>query len=288
MQEITIRFRSKVLHMPVSICVLVPNVSLRKQSAEERKYKTVWMLHGGWQDCYQWFDQTSLKKYVDGKEAVFILPSALNCDYGSYPDFGSGYDYPKFFFEELMPFIYATFPASRKRKDNYIMGQSMGGFGTAYYMLLHPEKFAAAAPIAFSMREPDWLQQYANMDSVSFRGMVNQDRKLFPAEYGRHPELGIGDKELNLICKYPTVKDYLDSSECLWNRFPEVYKSGKLPRIMISCGKEDSFYPRLVRFKEYADSLGCYDITYQFDEDYGHVDDYFNHIIPYVFDFFQI
>lgn len=288
MQEIVIRFRSKVLHLPVSICVLTPDVPVGADVAQERKYKAVWMLHGGWQDCFQWFEQTNIKKHVEGRNAIFILPSAINCDYGSYPDFGSGYDYPKFFFEELMPFIYSTFPVSRMREDNYIMGQSMGGFGTAYYMLLHPEKFAAAAPIAFSMREPDWLRQYADMDSISFRRMVNADRKKFPAEYGRHPELGIGDKEVNLICKYPTVRDFLNSDECFWERFPEAFRKGNLPRIMIACGKEDRFYPRLLRFKEHAESLGCHDITYRFDDGFGHVDAYFDHIIPFVFDFFHI
>ena len=64
---------------------------------------------------------------MENRNLIAILPSAGNSDYGNWPDYGRGYDFPRFFFDELMPFIYNSFPVSSKRVDNYIAGQSMGG-----------------------------------------------------------------------------------------------------------------------------------------------------------------
>ena len=40
------------------------------------------------------------------------------------------------------------FPISTKREDTFIMGESMGGYGTWLTTLLHPEKFGKAVPLS--------------------------------------------------------------------------------------------------------------------------------------------
>ena len=46
-------------------------------------------------------------------------------------------------------------------------------------------------------------------------------------------------RQINGIAKYPTVKDFLSSPENTWDRFEEVNKAGKLPKMYFCIGTND-------------------------------------------------
>ena len=245
---------SKVLFMPVNLIVTVPE-SVVSTGA---KRKVVWLLHGACGDCETWLQSSYFYQSMENRELISVMPSALNSDYGNYPDFGTGYQFADFFFDELMPFIYSTFPVSKERDDNYIAGSSMGGYGSMALGLLHPEKFAGIAAYGSSLRNPAFLLKYANLASCDFKCMALENPRKFPTEYGPE-ELGIKQKEINVITKYPKVQDFIDSFECMWNRFPEVYSEGKLPRIYTACGTKDLFYQTTLDFKNKVEQMGIDD-----------------------------
>ncbi|MCD7954625.1 MAG: hypothetical protein LUG93_02475 [Lachnospiraceae bacterium] len=280
----TVRLMSRILFMPADVTVLLPE----EPAAEGEKLNVVWLLHGACGDHRSFLATADLDGMMNKHRMVMVLPSALNSDFGNYEQFGTGYNFPAYFFDELMPFIYATFPVSLAKEDNYLAGVSMGGFGAFSLGLQRPEKFAALGVMGASLRESDFLKDYINMDSAKFRKIVLADRKKFPTEYGRAGE-GMKLKELNVITKYPTVRDFLASPDAMWERFPEVAARGELPEIYVACGTEDLFYPATVRLQKLAEELGVADRMYfKIAEGVGHNGDFFDAEIGCFLDYFHI
>ena len=194
------------------------------------------------------------------------MPSALNSDYANWPGFATGYQMWDYFTEELMPVIYNWFPASDKREDNYIAGLSMGGRGTLNLALAHPDKFAAAAVLSSSGRNYDNLKPYAEMTGAEFckKAVSGELNSQSPASGG-----GFMQRQINAIAKYPTVGDFLSSYENTWDRFEDVCKAGKLPKMYFAIGTKDFLYDMYRKFKEFAVKLHA-NIKFEEIEGYQH------------------
>ena len=291
MSEFTINLKSKILFGPTDVSVIVPDPSESLNPKEfyssGKKYKVLWLLHGGNGDRNDWICYTNIGQYAMQREVMVVIPNALNSDFANHPEFADGYNFSDFFFDELMPFIYNWLPASDDPKNNFVAGFSMGGAGTWLYGLCHPEKFMGIAPLSSSPREYGFLEPYRNLTSGEFRAKVMADKKAFPSGYG-DPKNGMLMKEINMIAKYSTVGDFLDSYECTWERFREVAAAGKLPKIYVACGTEDRSYEKLLRFRKYAEELGVNGIAYDFVAGYGHSFKFWNDVMPKVLDFFDV
>lgn len=276
-----VRLMSKVLFMPTELIVALP------ETVDEQKKKVVWLLHGANGDCHTWLQSKYFQQAMEGRGAIAVLPSALNSDYGNYPAFGTGYQFADFFFDELMPFVYANFPASSAPEDNYIIGASMGGYGAMALGLLHPERFEGIGAFGSSLRRSEFLAPYQEGSSEAFRKAALENPTAFPTEYGP-PSLGIKLKEVNVITKYPTIQGFLDSFECMWRRLPEVAKAGILPRLYVACGTEDLFFPTTQDFQAMAKELGITDAAFHFAEGTGHNEEFFDQQLGASLDWFGL
>jgi S-formylglutathione hydrolase FrmB len=281
----TIRLESTVLFMPTEVTVLMPE----DVKAADEKFKVVWLLHGAGGDSKTFLYTADFDNMMAKHRILIVMPSALNSDYGSYPRFGRGYDFPRFFFEELMPFIYDTFAASRRPEDNYIEGASMGGFGAMSLGLAHPEKFHAIGMLGASLRESSFLLPYQDdPDCERFRADALADPRRFPTEYGS-PAWGIKPKEVNVIAKYPTIRDFFASPDCMWNRFPEVVKEGRLPQIYVACGKNDLFYEANLRFQALVEQMHVTErVHFHFADGVAHDEPFFDAQLGAFMDYYQL
>ena len=295
MSEFAINFRSSVLSGPTDLSVIVPGPRGGETPKEfygaGKKYKVLWLLHAGKGDRNDWLRSISVSRMIAEREVIAVIPNALNSDFANHPHFGHGYNFSDFFFEELMPFIYNWLPASDDPKDNFLAGISMGGAATWMYGLYRPEKFAAIAPCSSAPKTYSFLEPYRALTAAAFRAEVMADPKAFPAQSG-NPEDGMHVKELNMIAKYSTVGDFLDSYEHTWDRFREVSAAGKLPRTYlpcgISCGPTDKSSERVLKFKGDAEKLGATNIMYDLVPGYGHNFEFWQYIFPKVLEFFGI
>ena len=283
MNIVTLRLRSRVMFMPMDVSVLLPETPV----AEGEKLKVLWLLHGAAGDHRTFLYSANFNDYTRRHRCLIVLPAAHNSDYGNYEQFGTGYNFPAYFFDELMPFIYATFPASRKREDNYLLGASMGGYGAMSLGLAHPERFAALGMLGASLRESAFLAPYIDMDRAAFRALATAEPERFPTEYGVPGAIKL--KEINVICRYPSVRAFLDSPECMYRRFPEVVAAGTLPDIYAACGTEDMFYAPTRRFQALTEELGVTDkVHFTYAEGVGHSGTYFNEEIGRFMDHFAL
>lgn len=273
MTQLSLKLKSRRVGTSVPVMVLLPepgrNEDLKTYYASDERRKVLWLLHGGGCDWETLMTEDTLLDVFRNRRLMVVIPSAYTSDFANHMQFATGFAFMDFFFEELMPFVQHSLRGSERREDNYIGGYSMGGAGALLLGFRHPERFAGIGALGSSMRESDFLQPYLDMTGPEFRAFAEEDRTRLPTEFG-NPALGITLKEINMIARYPTVRDYVDGEECTWNRYPEVLASGMLPKLFFSCGDRDGCYPGVQRFRAYAEKLGPADITYDVIPGRGH------------------
>lgn len=261
MSLVKINLKSQKMMTNVPVNILLPDPPMGGAAPADfyssgEKYRVLWLLHGASGDGDGFLTGDGIMGKLRGKKTVCVMPSGINSDYANHMEFGTGFAFTDFFFEELMPFVYATFPASDDPMDNFIAGFSMGGAGSIMLGLLHPEKFGGIGGLGSSMRESEFLKPYLDLKGWEFRELAEKDRTALPTEFG-DPKKGITLKEINMISRYDTVRDYVDSYECTIERFPEALATGHLPEMFFCCGDLDGCYEPTRRFVDYAHELGA-------------------------------
>ena len=109
----------------------------------------LYMLHGYGDDNNSWLDKGDLAALTSNAitngevgKMVVITPDAKQTFYcNGYQDEMAYEDY---FFQELLPTIEAMFNVGKDKSKRAVGGLSMGGYGTLYYAVKHPEMFCCA------------------------------------------------------------------------------------------------------------------------------------------------
>jgi len=109
----------------------------------------LYMLHGYGDDQNSWLDKGDLAALTSNAitngevgKMVVVTPDAKQTFYcNGYQDEMAYEDY---FFQELLPTIEAMFNVGKDKSKRAVGGLSMGGYGTLYYAVKHPEMFCCA------------------------------------------------------------------------------------------------------------------------------------------------
>lgn len=120
------------------------SVILPRGYTSTRKYPVLYLLHGYGGSNNSWLDDGNAKLLTSNaidagtvSDFVVIMPDGYNAFYCN--GFQNGYQYMTFFFEEFVPYVETAYNIDPNKRA--IAGLSMGGFGTLYFALLHPEMF---------------------------------------------------------------------------------------------------------------------------------------------------
>lgn len=185
--------KSTVLGTDVQYNVVLPG---SWEAGSTKTYPIIYLLHGAsftnvFDEYRGWTDKTSLAskmfQYVKDKnieECIVVTPQAWNSFYMNSGDV----PYESFFFDEFMPFMEKEYHASSKRGETAIAGLSMGGYGTFYYTMFHPEKFC----YAFSMSMPDVSSMVPGM-----MPFVKKDQLPYIQFVGGTTDYTVGEGPLN-------------------------------------------------------------------------------------------
>lgn len=130
MALININYESKILGMPVMINAIIPQ--------GRGNYKTLYLLHGMGGDYTTWITKSRVADYVDNTDIAVIMISGDN---KCYVDNVHGRKYFTFLTEELIETCTNWFGLSCDRKDRYIAGMSMGGYGAVHAALIKPDVY---------------------------------------------------------------------------------------------------------------------------------------------------
>ncbi|WP_202621601.1 alpha/beta hydrolase [Anaerocolumna sedimenticola] len=139
MALIHVNFYSQTLGMQRSMDVIMPQKSngIGQEGMErEEKIPVLYLLHGASDDHTIWQRRTSIERYAVEKGLAVVMPAT---DLGFYADMKYGYDFWQFFSKEIFELVHEFFPGlSTQRKDTFVAGLSMGGFGTMKLGIMCP------------------------------------------------------------------------------------------------------------------------------------------------------
>ena len=229
MISINCKFDSQILKTRVPLDIFLPDkmdYMVQPQPPEERykfaPFKTLYALHGAWDDASQWVEQTSILRMAQDKGIAVVMPSVGN---SFYADTLYGLDYESFLIHEVTGFARGIFPLSDKREDNYIIGTSMGGYG-ALNAAIKTGMFSKAvlmSPVVDISYSARLLRTFG----------LNTDQTV-----GRWKELRGSErdilKQLDALCG-----DY-----------------SKVPEIYMVCGTEDYIYETNRKYAQEFDERG--------------------------------
>ncbi|PYI55854.1 alpha/beta hydrolase [Paenibacillus flagellatus] len=217
MAFIQCNFTSDTLAIGATMNVLLPDP--KPGQPADRKYPTLYLLHGLSDDHTAWMRWTSIERYARTKEIAIVMP-AVNRSF--YTDMVGGYPYWTFVSEELPAKARAYFPLSDKREDTFAAGLSMGGYGAFKLALRRPDLFAAAASLSGALD-------------------LRNGHERWPRDYGYI--FGQG-------APVPADDDLFRLAEKV------AASGGPKPKLYQACGTEDFLYEANRAFLGHAQSLG--------------------------------
>lgn len=234
MSEYYIKFRSNYLDSTVDLTVIMPNPyvghSPKRFYTSGKKFPVLWLLHGGKETLNDWVTYSYIPRLAIFKNVIIVAPSAPNSDFINQPLVGEGFNFSDCLYEELMPWIHNWFPASDKPKDNFLVGSSMGCEAVWRHGIAKPELFGCIAPLGSIPKDYRCLEAYRHVKNKEFRALATDGTITGPD--GKC----LSAREINSICKYNTIGDFLESIENTMPRFEEAAAEGKLPKIYFPNG----------------------------------------------------
>jgi S-formylglutathione hydrolase FrmB len=253
MSKFHCEFRSEALQLATAMTVILPSELGRLDSdlnRDGRGVPTLWLLHGLSDDHTAWTRQTSIERYVSGRNLAVVMPQV---DRSYYADMAHGNRYWTFISEELPRLARAMFPLSSRREDNFVAGLSMGGYGAYKLALNFPERYAAAASLSGAL-DPIWIWDQEIADASRWENI-----------FGSKQALQRSESDLMRQAEQLSVSDHQD-----------------LP-LYCSCGTADFIYQCSVNFRDHANTLGL-NLTYHEHPGRDHTWDYWDEQIQQVID----
>lgn len=234
-------FRSEVLDMNTSMAVVLPD------GGKMSSTRVVYLLHGLADNCSGWSRYTSVERYARKYGVALVIPEVQR---SFYVDMASGLDYFTFVHDELREICMRFFGFSEERSMTYIMGLSMGGYGSLKCAFSTPLRYAGVA--AFS---PVTDIAYVNSDAS------DGTRREFDAIFG--PSISPDDDLYDLLSR----TDAID-----------------IPPVYIACGESDA---RLFHSRQMESSLASKGVDVLFEHWAGnHNWDFWDEAVKRGFEYF--
>ena len=222
MANISVKFRSEALNRNVRFEVYMPNDAADDKGS---RMKTLFLLHGYTGEAYNWVPEHLSQKY----NFAVVTPNGEN---GFWLDgLSTGHKYCTFVGDELVKYIRRTFGLAMSRDETYIMGLSMGGFGSLHTALSYPESFGKAAAMSSALI----VHGISGMKPGTDNGVANYD----------YYHECFGDLD--------TVERSDANPEVLAKRLKD--SGAALPEIYMSCGTEDFLLAENREFHVFLDSV---------------------------------
>lgn len=150
MALIHVNFFSDVLGMSTQMEVILPQPSDQQigiaHASGRIRYPVLYLLHGMTDNHTTWTRNTSIERYAAEHGIAVIMP---NAHLSWYTNMHMGFNYFDHIAEEIPAICAQYFPMlSTERRDTFIAGNSMGGYGALLHGLSRPDRFAGIAALS--------------------------------------------------------------------------------------------------------------------------------------------
>lgn len=279
----TISYQSKALHKQTTINVLLP------QEARQEPFPVLWTLHGMTNDNNEWLRHSLIENEAEKHGVCVVMP---NADLSFYTNMAYGADYLTFLGEELPGFLRQFLPISDQKKDQFLAGTSMGGYGAFLTAMRYPDHYQAAFSLSGPMKI-SWIYRVlsdpALVDVFARAGEEERHRYVQQlSETEGIPQLLInslmesGDITRIFQAMFGT-SPRLDGSDLdLFQLSRQLKRTGQPLQLIAFCGEQDYHYESNLLFRDHAVREG---LSYTLFTGQGaHNWDYWNQQVPRVFD----
>ena len=254
MALIQVNYASKSLFRIVPLNVILPVDRFDADSnsylnGKERKYKTLYLLHGLLGNYTDWVSQTRIQKWAEEKNLAVVMPSGDNSFY--FNSRTPWNDYESFIGEELVEVTRRMFPLSEKREDTFIAGISMGGYGALRNGIVFSETFSYVAGLSSALHIFEDISEEANI------GLFDNLKEA--AESDKNP--------------WVAVEKMLDEKR-------------QIPKVYMACGTQDDLLPSNIQFRDMLMKNGI-EVNWD-EEDYGHDWDFWDRQIKKVLEWLPL
>lgn len=149
---ITREFDSSALKRQWRYAVYLPD----GYESSQLRYPVLYLLHGNGGNLHSWSKDGRMQPTLDAliakgeiKPAIVVMPDAGTTWFVDRKE-----NMQTAFLSDLLPEVEREFRTINSREGRVIAGFSMGGFGALRFVLLHPEKFAAAGLLTPAIYDP--------------------------------------------------------------------------------------------------------------------------------------
>ncbi len=209
------------VNLPLYIILPGPG-EIKGQPVAQRK--VLYLLHGLSDDGSAWQRYTAIECIAAQYGLVVVMPSVGRSFYTDQPN---GQCYFTYLTDELPRYINDIFGLVPRREDTLIAGNSMGGYGAFKAAFLHPELYSAAA---------------------SFSGVLSMMFLRAHPSDPRFPEFEhlFGDLQRLAGSEHDPASWLKQAAQ----------NPGQLPRLYMSCGRQDDLFPVNQQYHAACQSLG--------------------------------
>jgi S-formylglutathione hydrolase FrmB len=189
-----------------------------------RDRKVLWLLHGLSDDAGAWQRYSSSETVANAYGLVVVMPSVGRSFYLDQPN---GQAYFSYLVDELPRYLADVFGLAPRREDTLVAGLSMGGYGAPKLALHRPDRFSAAA---------------------MFSGVLSLRVVATHADDPRRPEFEALFGDLAKL-------EGGEHDPAAWLRRAAAGAT-PLPRLFVSCGRQDDLLPLNRAFRDLCRGLG--------------------------------
>ena len=158
------------------------SVYLPKGYDKSKEYPVLYMLHGANGSNNDWLNGGKINANAStaasegtAPEMIVICPDCGGDNFYCDNYKGNDIKYMTYFFTEFLPTVESLYAVKKDRASRAIGGLSMGGFGSLYYGLLHPEMFSyvyACSPATYIDGAPNLYDLLSKADVSKLPGIT--------------------------------------------------------------------------------------------------------------------
>ncbi len=146
---------SSSLQMTTAVNIIIPERSNDVDPIIEGKPRVLFLLHGLSGNCDEWPRFSKIEYYAKKYNFFIVMPEVQRSFYCNTRD---GIAYFDYIADELPKYIETWFDVDMSRRNVFIAGESMGGYGAVKIALSRPQRFSAVASLSGVLDYSSFIQ----------------------------------------------------------------------------------------------------------------------------------
>lgn len=140
----TIAVQSDTMGRDIPVSVILPDAY--QEGAEQ--YPVLYLLHGAGDTHRKWIDKTVVEALADTYGIIMVCPDGGRTSWYFDSPIDPSYQYETFVAKECVAHIDQYYRTKAQRTYRALTGNSMGGHGTLFLAIRHPDVFSVAVPLS--------------------------------------------------------------------------------------------------------------------------------------------